>query len=387
MAGIYFDYVVVGACRAGLSCVEAIRRRDEDSSILLISKENSLPYKRTKLSKKLYQDYGPEDFLLHPEEWYAEERITLYLDAEAVDLAPEIYTLFLADGRKIGYGKLCIATGARPIPLPETREVLYLREKADGKRIHRLAESWKRAAVIGNGIQGVELTEQLLKMGKEVDLIAPDPTPLKGKVDRGMARRIADLLTAKGASLKALGFRSLDSLRDDYDGLVASIGIQPSAEWLEGSGVETAPGVVIDSSCRTTREEIWAAGDVAEPLYPFISGLWHGAEYTGDIAGRSMSGETVAMELPPFRMKLDLFDDHFYALWYQPGLEQDPAVESRILEPRPGIDYCRLFEREGTLCAALFSGEESIGKQVITPMAKQGASVEETVRAIRDLDL
>lgn len=387
MAGLYFDYVVVGASRAGLSCVEAIRRRDRESSILLVSRENSLPYKRTKLSKKLYQDYGPEDFLLHPEEWYAEQRIKLYLDAEATDLAPEIYTLFLADGRKIGYGKLCIATGARPIPLPETESVLYLREKEEGGRIHRLAQAWKRAAVVGNGIQGLELAEQLAKMGKKVDLIAPDPTPLKGKVDRGMASRISRLLAEKGVDLQALGFRSLASLSGEYDGLVASIGVRPAVEWLEGSGIDISRGVIINGACRSSREDIWAAGDVVEPLFPFISGLWHGAEYTGDIAGRSMSGEDVAMELPPFRMKLDLFDDHFYALWYQPGLEQDPSVESRMLDPQPGIAYLRLFEREGRLCAALFSGEEAIGKQLLTPMARQGASMEETIQSLHDLDL
>lgn len=386
MAGIFFDYVVVGASRAGLSCVEAIRGRDESSSILLISKENCLPYKRTKLSKKLYQDYGPEDFLLHPEEWYSQERITLYLDTEATDLAPDINTLFLADGRKVGYGKLCIASGARPIALQETEAVLYLREKEDGNRIFRQAQPWQRAAVIGNGIQGVELAEQLAKMGKEVDLIAPDPTPLKGKVDRGMARRISELLTERRINLKSLGFRGLDSLRREYDGLVASIGVLPAVEWLAESGLDLSPGVVVDSSCRSSHEDIWAAGDAAEPLFPFISGLWHGAEYTGDIAGRSMSGEAVAMELPPFRMKLDLFDDHFYALWYQPGLEHDPAIKSIRLDSQKGIDYCRLFQREGKLCGALFSGEEAIGKQVITPMAKKGASIEETAAAVRDFD-
>ena len=100
VAGIFFDYVIAGASRSGLSCAETIRANDDSGSILVVSKEKVLPYKRTKLSKRLFQGYSEEDFLLYPLSWYTDQRISLYLGTGAVDLAPEINTLFLDDGRK-----------------------------------------------------------------------------------------------------------------------------------------------------------------------------------------------------------------------------------------------------------------------------------------------
>ena len=384
MAGLHYDYVIVGACRAGLSCAEAIRGRDPDGSLLIVSAESSLPYKRTKLSKKLHDGYGSDDFLLQPSNWYREAGIHLYLDAPAVDLAPDIGTLFLADGRKISYGRLCLATGARPRALPgeATEGVRYLREKEDGRRLRETASSWESVALIGTGIQSVELAEQFAKLGKRVGIFGPSPRLLRARVDARVSGMVEEKLRAHGIELHHGGGYSVADLVSEYDGVVASIGVEPAIGWLSGSGVELRRGVVIDAQCRTSVEDVFAAGDIAEPVRPFTSGLWHNAEYQGEIAGRVMSGEDVRLEQRAFRLKLDLFDEHYYALWYTPSLEGEPGVAEVELDPRPGIRYCRLFERNGSLAAALFSGDQALGKQIITPMAEEGAPASEVAAAL-----
>jgi len=371
MAGTYFDYVIVGASRAGVSCAEGIRSLDSSGSILLVSRENVLPYKRTKLSKELHNNYGDQDFLLHPSGWYAEQGISIYLGAEAVDLAPHIYTLFLADGRKIAYGKLCIASGASPLELPDRPPVHYLREKSEGRSIFQEARDWKRVRVVGNGIQGVELAEQFSLMDKEVELTGLDSRPMASRVDPGMSKLIEESLVQRGVQVR--NRLSLEDTGDNanWDGIVASVGVSPSGLWLRDSGIETMTGVVIDTRCRTSEPEIYAAGDIAEPVFPFTSGLWHSAEYQGFSAGINMAGGEAELEQKPFRLKLDLFDRHFYALWYNPGLEADPAVDSVRLRRSQDMEYCRLFFRGNEFISALYCGDPSIGKTIITPLVLQ----------------
>jgi len=383
MAGIYFDYVIVGASRAGVSCAEGIRSLDSSGSILLVSREGVLPYKRTKLSKELHHNYGDQDFLLHPSGWYEEQGITVYLKAEAVDLAPHIYTLFLADGRKIAYGKLCIASGASPLELPDHPPVHYLREKSDGRSIFQQARDWKRVRVVGNGIQGVELAEQFRRMDKDVDLTGLDSRPMASRVDPAMSKLIEECLVQRGIHVcnQYAAEDSGDSA--GWDATVASIGISPAALWLNDSGIETMTGVVIDTHCRTSEADIYAAGDIVEPVFPFTSGLWHSAEYQGFTAGINMAGGKAELVQKPFRLKLDIFDRHFYALWYNPGLETDPGVKSVILRQAPDMEYCRLFHRGNEFVSALYCGDSSIGKTIITPLVRQRTPFDRIVQEVK----
>ena len=227
MAGTYFDYVIVGASRAGVSCIEGIRSRDSAGSILLVSREQVFPYKRTKLSKELHNSYEDQDFLLHPSQWYEEQKITVYLGAEAVDLAPQIYTLFLADGRKIAYGQLCIASGASPLKIPAQLPIRYLREKNEGQDIFREARTWNRVCIVGNGIQGVELAEQFRLMGKEVDLTGQDPRPMATRVDRDLSSMIQENLVNRGINVHNQHTLTAASDCTTWDGIVASVGISP----------------------------------------------------------------------------------------------------------------------------------------------------------------
>ena len=96
-----------------------------------------------------------------------------------------------------------------------------------------------------------------------------------------------------------------------------------------------------------------------------------------------MAGEAAKLENKPFRLKLDLFDKHYYALWYNPELEADPEVSSVRLTEAPDMEYCRLFYRENTFVSALYCGDPSIGKTIITPLAAQGIPFDRLLEKIK----
>ena len=52
----------------------------------------------------------------------------------------------------------------------------------------------------------------------------------------------------------------------EADVVVTCAGDVPETAWLEGSGVAGPQGVPVDASCRTRRDDVWAAGDVAAPV-------------------------------------------------------------------------------------------------------------------------
>jgi 3-phenylpropionate/trans-cinnamate dioxygenase ferredoxin reductase subunit len=79
------------------------------------------------------------------------------------------------------------------------------------------------------------------------------------------------------------------------DLFVVGVGIRPSVQWLEGSGVELEDGVVVDEYCRTNLEGVFAAGDVANHWHPVFRRRmrvehWDNALKQGAAAARSMMG-------------------------------------------------------------------------------------------------
>ena len=67
--------VVIGAGIAGVSAVEAVREHAPHAEIVLISKEEELPYMRLNLTRLLAGEFDEKNMPLHPEEWYAERGV------------------------------------------------------------------------------------------------------------------------------------------------------------------------------------------------------------------------------------------------------------------------------------------------------------------------
>jgi NADPH-dependent 2,4-dienoyl-CoA reductase/sulfur reductase-like enzyme len=82
----------------------------------------------------------------------------------------------------------------------------------------------------------------------------------------------------------------------EADVVVTCAGDVPETAWLEGSGVAGPQGVPVDASCRTRRDDVWAAGDVAAPVVDGASvrrPLWANAVTQGRVAAASMLGHEV----------------------------------------------------------------------------------------------
>jgi phenylglyoxylate dehydrogenase epsilon subunit len=82
----------------------------------------------------------------------------------------------------------------------------------------------------------------------------------------------------------------------DADALLVGVGVTPIVDFLAGSGVAIDRGVLVDDCMKTSVENIWAAGDVAQAKSFYtgekvLNGILPDAVEQGRIAGLAMAGD------------------------------------------------------------------------------------------------
>src|SRR5437879_3390338 len=153
--------VIVGASHAGFQLAASLRQHGFDERIILISDEPVLPYQRPPLSKD-YLDgkIGLDLLLMRPEAFYRDHRIDMLTGTRVTEIDPGGKTVLLASGKRLGYGHLVLATGARnrvpAMPGIELDGVCYLRSLAETDELRQLLAAAERVVVIGAGFIGLE---------------------------------------------------------------------------------------------------------------------------------------------------------------------------------------------------------------------------------------
>ncbi|MFQ6392487.1 NAD(P)/FAD-dependent oxidoreductase [Nocardia sp. KC 131] len=281
--------VIVGAGLAGLRTAEELRRAGYEGELILVGEESRLPYDRPPLSKQFVRG-ETDDTTLRPEEFFVEKRIDLRLNTAAIGVDPAARQVRLADGGRLDYAELIIATGLQPrrLPgLPVLKGVHVLRGFADAAALRAELSGAGTALVVGAGFIGCELAASFRAGGVEVVLIEPQPTPLASVLGEQVGALIARMHRAEGVDLRC--GTGLDSfLADDADRVrgaklsdgsevhadlvVIGVGSRPVTEWLADSGIALAEpaaggGVLADEVGRTSVENVWAVGDVAAWLH------------------------------------------------------------------------------------------------------------------------
>ena len=304
-------YLIVGASHAALSALHAIRLHDSEQEITLLTRDDSLPYSPTVLPYVVSGRSAPERVFLRDEGYFAQHKVNYLRGAKVQKVDAGASAVELADGNKIEFDKLLLATGAAPMlpPIPGLAGLKHhvLRTLADAIALREALPRIKRALVLGGGLIGMHAAENLAKGGVAVSVVEMQPHELAGYFDPEASSMIEKAFAAKGvrlfldasvASFAAQGGGCRAKLADgtelDADLLLVATGVAPVTDFLAGSGVETERGVLVDEHMRTNIANIWAAGDVAQARGFFtreriINGILPDAVDQGRIAGMAMA--------------------------------------------------------------------------------------------------
>jgi 3-phenylpropionate/trans-cinnamate dioxygenase ferredoxin reductase component len=316
--------VIAGASLAGAKAAETLRTEGFGGPVVLIGAEPERPYERPPLSKDyLLGKAGRESIYVHPAGWYDEHGVTLRLGTTVTGVDRAGHEVLLADGSRVGYAKLLLATGSAPrrltVPGAGLDGVLYLRQVEDSDQIRAAFQTASRVVVIGGGWIGLETAAAARAAGAEVTILEAADLPLLRVLGPEVARVFAGLHTEHGVDLRtsvqvaeitgtgghADGVRLADGSRIPADVIIAGVGITPRTGLAEAAGLAVANGVQVDAQLRTADPDIFAAGDVANAFHPRLGTSirvehWANALHQPQAAARAMLGQDASYDRLPY---------------------------------------------------------------------------------------
>jgi len=262
---------IVGGGLAAAKLVEGYRAAGGSDDITIWSQDPHGPYHRPPLSKALLRgEAKPDDPLIS-------------LEGVELKLGETISSLDEVEAETI-----VIATGARP---RELGAALQLRTIDDSLALREHAKDAKTATVIGGGFIGCEVTASLTTLGLQVTQIVREDMVFAPLQCRPLSEALHDRYREHGVDL-----RLETSDIPGADMVVAGVGVVPNVELARDAGLEVRNGIVVDERFRTSRDGVYAIGDVAEFYDPIFRRHrriehWSNSAYHGTTLGRILAGE------------------------------------------------------------------------------------------------
>lgn len=307
--------VVLGFGAAAVSAVCALRAAGYDGSLTVVTDAGSNPYSPVLTSYYAggriergqcfaWADLDVPDMV---------DNLLAHADITALDVAA--HEVALADGRRIGYSKLLIATGAHPIApgFPEGRLERFhmLRTMEDADRLRQALSSGphRRVLVSGTSMVGLKALEACLDQQADATMLGRSGRILRASAHPQVACLFERLLADRGVAFRlsqtAVKVEDADggcTVRFDngdverFDEVVLAQGVKPNLGFVQAGSIDMGDGLVVDRYMRTSAPDVFAAGDVAQALdlstgEKRVMGLWQNAMQQGRCAGAAIAAE------------------------------------------------------------------------------------------------
>ncbi len=379
--------MIVGGGCAAFEAACAARKTDPEAEIRLFCRENVPPYRRPALTKML-SGAEPAMFWLKKPEFYTEQRVDLALGCDIVRLHLSRHEIEDAAGNLYGYDRLLLATGGtarffdwakRDLP-----GISGCRTLADLENIRRdiAAGAVRRAAVIGGGLLGLEMADSLCQGGIPVTVIEGVNRLLPRQLDEAGSDMLTKCVTGCCKVTLRLGANVVGFLGSERvnaveladgemiaaDLVIVAVGMLPDDALAREAGLAVDHGIVADNRCRSSAEDVFAAGDCAR-VTGFNLGLWMPARDQGIVAGTNMAGGDMVFTPEPSAARLAAFGTKLFSLGDLSGEccfgKVDPVTGSAR----------RIYSKNHRLQGAMLIGDLS-GQAQIQEAILSGASPE-----------
>ena len=284
--------LIVGGVAGGASCATRARRLSESAQIILFERGPFVSFANCGLPYHIGNIISKEENLLvaTPELFEKRFNIDVRLQAEVIGIDIQKRQVQVKDLTQNSistesYDALVLSPGANPIrpdlPGINLPGIFSLRTIPDSRRIRHWISTYhcRRAVVVGGGYIGMEMMENLHKLGLKVTVIEKQ-SQVMPLLDPEMALPIQDTLIKNGIDLhlneRVLGFsRGTDhtlllNLKSggylETDLVILCIGVQPETSLAKAAGLKigSSGGIWVDSQMRTSDPFIWAVGDATE---------------------------------------------------------------------------------------------------------------------------
>lgn len=315
-------FVIIGTGGAGSAAAEALRQDGFQGRVVMVTKENRLPYDRTGLSKGYLKSDDAELEFLRSAEFYADSEIELLTGHEVISVDASDKTVAFHDGSALPYDKLLLATGSTPrrlnIPGASLANISTLRNPDDANLIKSMAQDGSRLVIIGASFIGMETAASLAERDISLTIIAPESVPFERTLGKEIGQMYKALHEENGISFrlnaKVVRFEGDKKVQKvvlengaslEADFVLLGVGVQPATGFLKDLNLNPDGSLSVDKHFQVT-EDIYAAGDIAS-FIDWRTGEririehWRLAEQHGRIAAHNMAGkETEFLSVPFF---------------------------------------------------------------------------------------
>ena len=288
-------YIIIGGVEGGASIAARLRRLDEHAEIILLEKGAYVSYANCGLPYYIGNVITERDKLFVQTAANFKQRFNI--DArvlhEAVSINKkekkvQIKNLQTGNIYEENYDKLVLSTGAEPVRPALTgmdnEGIFTLRNVSDTDKIKEYVKQFPqgKAIIIGAGFIGLEMAENLHRLGLQITIIEMGEQIL-APTDFTIAAFAQDHLRSKNINLKlktiVTGFeknkQGLNVLLKDKqpikaDVVILSIGVRPDTKLAVGAGLQlgNAKGILVNEYLQTSDENIYAVGDAIEFINP-----------------------------------------------------------------------------------------------------------------------
>jgi len=275
-------HIVVGAGPAGVVAAETLRKLQASADVTLIGDESEAPYSRMALPYYLVKQIAEEGTHLRKgADHFAKHGITVKQDrVSAINRAQK--QVSLASGEVLAYDKLLLATGSRPVapPIPgmDLPGIFSCWTLADARNIAARAKPGAKVLLMGAGFIGCIILEALAQSGAELTVVEMEGRMVPRMMNDTAGNMIKDWCESRGVKVHTstrvtgitkgtahpLSAALSTGQQLEVDLIVSATGVRPNIGFLQGTGLETGQGILINRHMQTNDPDIFAAGDVAE---------------------------------------------------------------------------------------------------------------------------
>lgn len=286
--------IIVGAGAGGATVAARARRLNEQAEIILIDAAADISQATCGLPYFVGDVIPDRDRMVvaSAEDFVRLMNVDVRPNSEVIQLSRDARTVTVRelDSHReytLNYDRLVLATGTSPfipdLPGIVRNHVFPLKTlaNADAIRAHLAARPCRHAVVIGGGLVGLEMAENLRRRGLEVTVIERAQQVLE-MLDLEMAGQVQQHLQRKGIQLileqEVSALTATQVLLSDggmlqADIVILAMGVRPNNKLAAGSGLKLGPrgGIAVNADCTTSDPNIFALGDAIE-VEDFTSG-------------------------------------------------------------------------------------------------------------------
>ena len=283
---------IIGCGAGGGTAAQFVRKTDRKAEITIFEKGEYPQYSKCGLPYVISGTIADFNNLIEfSEDWFKKANIDLHLETTVEKIDAKKKIIIAKKGNNVvekSYDTLIIATGAKPFIPPienvDVDGVFVVRTIDDVKNISSFIKKDGNATIVGAGLIGLEMTDNLRKKGMKITVVEALPMILANNLDEDMVKivgeRIPDdvkILTnhrvekveSTNGKISKIVIKSQEKNEEitiDSDLLIIAAGTKPDIDLAKSIGCKIGEtgGVVVNKRCETSVQNVYAIGDCTE---------------------------------------------------------------------------------------------------------------------------